>query len=166
MTSEVMNDAQQKLVEDNLNLVHHVIWRYYSSFRFDEDIVSCATMGLCKAALTWDESKSKFTTYACSCIRNEIRMELKSRQRRVETISLDTPIDEGLTIGDTIADIEETPKVIDYSFLDNLTQDEKVIFKLRSQGYKVEEIEVVTGYDHRKVLRIMRNIKAKYRRCN
>lgn len=164
--SEMMSDVQQKLAEDNLNLVHHVIWKYYPSFRYDEDLTSCANIGLCKAAMTWDSTKSKFTTYACSCIRNAIRLELRSRQHTIETISIDTPIEENLTIEDTIADDCGIPKVIDYSFINELSPSEKVVFNLRKQGYTVEEIETVTGYNRRKVLRCIRLAKAKYRKLN
>ena len=164
--SETMTDAQQKLVEDNLRLVHHVIWKYYPSFNYDEDIRSCATIGLCQAAMTWDSSKSMFATYACSCIRNAIRVELKARSRRVETISLENTVVGEVTIGDTIADDTDTSRIVDYSFLEKLTEEERVVFNLRTKGYKVEEIEVVTGYNHRKVLRLMRSARAKYRRAN
>ena len=162
--SEVMNDAQQKLVEDNLKLVWHVLRKYYPSLGGDEELASCGTYGLCMAALRWDASKSNFTTFACACISNAIRNELRSRQKRSCTISIDTPLGDGLTIEDTL--YEEEPHEVDYSFMDKLTPSEKKIFDLRSDGYSVTEIESITGYDHRKVLRLMRNCKAKYRKCN
>ena len=164
--SDVMTDAQQKLVEENLKLVHAVIWKYYPSFGRDDDLHSCATIGLCQAAMTWDESKSKFTTYACSCIRNAIRNELRDRRKQLETISLEQPIEGDITLEDALADESDTSRIVDYSFLEKLSKSERVVFNLRTKGYTVNEIEDVTGYDHRKVLRLMRSARAKYKQVN
>jgi RNA polymerase sporulation-specific sigma factor len=164
--SDVMNDAQQKLVEDNLKLVYHVVSKHFPTFKYDEDIISIGTMGLCNAALTWKEGKSAFSTYAYKCIRNAIRNEFRSRKHSIEVISLETPISDELTLADTIAEEDDEPHVVDYSFVTHLTKSEKLIYELRSNGYSVEEIEQLTGYSHRKVLQLMRLAKAKYRKCN
>lgn len=164
-----MNDVQQKLAAENMKLVHHVVWKYYPTFGNDDEIISCATLGLCKATLTWDESKSKFNTYACSCIRNAIRMELRSRKKQVETISIDTPIDtpeDNLTIGDMIADATSEPRLIDYSFLKTLTDAERVVYDLRKKGCSIEEIQSITGFNYRKVLRLIRLSRRKFHRYN
>lgn len=162
--SKEMNDAQRKLVEDNLKLVYHVVSKQYPTFVNDEDIIQSGTLGLCNAALNWDENKSAFSTYACRCIQNAIRAELRERQPHMETLSLDCPIGEDLTLGDTIADDGEA--MVDYTFLQTLTPDERLVFELRVKGCDVAEIEQFTGFNHRKVLQLIRIAQIKYRRYN
>ena len=162
--SEVMNDAQRKLAEDNLKLVYALVSREYPTFRGDEDIIQSGILGLCRAAMRWDESKGvKFSTYACGCIRNGIRQELRMRQTPVEVVSLDQPVGDDLTLEDTVTG-ENDLGFVDYSFLKGLTEDERLIFDLKTNGYRVEDIQRVTGYSSQKIRKIIRIIRAKYRR--
>ena len=65
--------ARNKLIEHNLRLVAHIIKRYYSSHRDQEDLISIGTIVLMKAAATFDYEKgTKFATYASKCIENAI----------------------------------------------------------------------------------------------
>lgn len=64
-------EAKNKLIEHNLRLVAHIIKRYYSSIRDQEDLISIGTIGLIKAASTFDYDKgTRFATYASRCIEN------------------------------------------------------------------------------------------------
>jgi RNA polymerase sporulation-specific sigma factor len=66
-------DAKNTLIEHNLRLVAHIIKRYYSNFKEQEDLISIGTIGLIKAASTYDYTKgTRFATYASRCIENEI----------------------------------------------------------------------------------------------
>lgn len=66
-------DAKNKLIEHNLRLVAHIIKRYYSSLKDQEDLISIGTIGLIKAASTFDYEKgTRFATYASRCIENTI----------------------------------------------------------------------------------------------
>ena len=78
---------KNELIEKNMNLVYFVISKYYPTFIHDEDIVQSGMLGLCKAADKWDESKSKFSTYAGRCIRNEINQEFIRRKPFSKVIS-------------------------------------------------------------------------------
>lgn len=164
----VMTDAQQQLVVDNLKLVHFIIERYYPNFHTDDEIVSTATFGLCQASLTWDESKCKFSSYACTCIRNAIRNEFRDRCKRIQTISLTTPVgdDEKLKLEDIIGEEDDIEYLANYTFMNILTPTERVVYDLRAKGHSVEEIEEITGYNHRKVKRVMRLCKRKYLKFN
>ena len=65
--------AKDELIEHNLRLVVHIIKKYYSNVKDQEDLVSIGTIGLIKAASTFDfEKGNKFTTYASRCIENAI----------------------------------------------------------------------------------------------
>ena len=65
--------ARHKLIEHNLRLVAHIIKRYYASSKDHDDLISIGTIGLIKAASTFDYEKgTRFATYASRCIENAI----------------------------------------------------------------------------------------------
>ncbi len=66
-------EARNRLVEHNLRLVAHIIKKYYSSVRDQDDLISIGTIGLMKAVSTFDYSKGiRLATYASRCIENAI----------------------------------------------------------------------------------------------
>lgn len=96
-----LNDAQRKLVEENLKLVQHTIKRYIGSqYVFDDDLVSIGYIGLCRAATLYDETtKVPFSSYAVRGILLMLKQEYRSRfaqRRKANTcaISLDIPVNE------------------------------------------------------------------------
>ena len=70
-----MTDDQKKLVEDNMRLVHHIIRTYFYINNADvyEEYVAVGNMYLCLAASRYDDTKSKFATYASSYILGGIK---------------------------------------------------------------------------------------------
>lgn len=65
--------AKNTLIEHNLRLVAHIVKKYYAVSGEQEDLISIGTIGLIKAASTFDYEKSrKFSTYASKCIENTI----------------------------------------------------------------------------------------------
>ena len=63
--------AKNRLIEHNLRLVAHIIKRYYANIKDQEDLISIGTIGLIKAASTFDYEKgTRFATYASRCIEN------------------------------------------------------------------------------------------------
>lgn len=85
--------TKQKLIEDNMNLVYSYVSKYYPTYLQDEDIIQCGMLGLCKAAEAWDETQSKFSTFAFKCIGNEIRYEFRKRAKHYGVLSLDYEVD-------------------------------------------------------------------------
>ncbi len=66
-------EAKATLIEHNLRLVAHIIKKYYSTYREQEDLISIGTIGLIKAVSSFDYTKgTKFSTYASKCIENAI----------------------------------------------------------------------------------------------
>lgn len=162
-----MNDAQRKLAEDNIPLVYYLIAREYPTYTYDEDLAQVGILGLCKAAMKWDESKGLFSTFAGQCIRNEIRLEFRSRRKEVDTVPLDAPIgcnSDNLTLGDILDGGEETDitEITVDAFLKNLTNEERVIYNLKARGYKIQEIAEVTGHTINRVKWILQTIRKKY----
>ncbi len=78
-----MTAEQRQLAEDNHSLIYKVLHDMKLS---DEEFYGTAAIGLCKAAMTYQADKYRFSTYACQCIYNEIKADqriayyLKRRQ--------------------------------------------------------------------------------------
>ena len=103
-------EARNELIEHNLRLVAHIIKKYYSSVRDQDDLISIGTIGLIKAVSTFDYTKGiRFATYASRCIENEILMHFRSNKKTAQDVSISDPIDTDkdghpLTLMDVIAE--------------------------------------------------------------
>ena len=65
--------ARTYLVSHNLRLVAHIVKKYYAASNDQDDLISIGTIGLIKAANTFDYSKGiRFSSYAARCIENVI----------------------------------------------------------------------------------------------
>ncbi len=111
--------AKDELIEHNLRLVVHIIKKYYSPDRDQDDLISIGTIGLIKAANSFNYEKgTKFATYAARCIDNEILMHFRHLKKTKQEISLSTPVDRDkdgneLTLMDIMADKNELSDEID-----------------------------------------------------
>lgn len=107
-----LSSDKEHLVLDNQRLVHYLVQKLGVTPNSSdyEDIVSIGTIGLVKAAITFDTSKNiTFSTYASRCINNEIFMHYRKANKYANDISIYEPIgDDGegkkLTLVDTITD--------------------------------------------------------------
>lgn len=90
---EGKKEAKDKLIEHNLRLVHYIAQRYQSTIVEKEDLISIGTIGIIKAANSYDLDKNiKFATYASRCIENEILMYLRKYNKLQKNISMDQGI--------------------------------------------------------------------------
>lgn len=102
-------EARNELIEHNLRLVAHIVKKYYSSGKNQDDLISIGTIGLIKAVDSFDPALgSRFATYAGKCLQNEILMYFRSQKRLASEVSLSETIDvdkdgNPLTWGDIIA---------------------------------------------------------------
>ena len=100
----------EKLVTDNIGLVRHIAKQIDVPYIQQEDLVSEGTIGLIKAAQTFDENKKiKFSTYSAICIKNQMLMYLRKEKSFGEVKSIDFIIHEDndgkkLVLSDLIAD--------------------------------------------------------------
>lgn len=109
-----LNSEKEHLVLDNQKLVHYLVRNFGVTPNSSdyEDIVSIGTIGLVKAAITFDTAKNiTFATYASRCINNEIFKHYKKANKYANDISIYEPIgDDGegneITLVDTIVDPE------------------------------------------------------------
>ena len=91
---EGSEEARQKLILHNLRLVSHIVRKYYSSSRSQDDLVSVGVIGLVKAVDSFKVSNgARFATYAARCIQNEILMYFRSQKKLNSEISLCETID-------------------------------------------------------------------------
>ena len=94
-------------------LVAHVSKKYSAAVPDADDLISIGTIGLIKAVDTFRAEKcSKFSSYAATCIQNEILMYLRSGKKSALDISVNEPVDTDrngnvLTLMDIIA-VEDT----------------------------------------------------------
>ena len=135
-------EARSRLIEHNLRLVAYIVNKNYPEHtrggqQDADDLISIGTIGLIRAAETFDYSKGKkFSTYASRCIDNQIKMHFRKIKRQLTEVYINEPLEtdsEGNTL--TIADIlssgvnieEETELRINsqklYKFIDEELDD-------------------------------------------
>lgn len=80
-----MLQDREKLINENLKLVYHIYninKRTFSNFpNLKDDFLSAGRIGLVKAANTFENKGCKFSTYAGTCILNEMRMFLRCESK-------------------------------------------------------------------------------------
>ena len=139
-------DARAKLIEHNLRLVAHIIKKYYSASKDQDDLISIGTIGLIKGVSTFNGEKgARLATYAARCIENEILMYFRNQKKAAQDVLINDPIDTDrdgntLTLIDVIADEEnladnvdlkiKSEKLLEY-IEDTLNDREKRIIRLR-----------------------------------
>lgn len=86
--------AREKLIEHNLRLVAHIVKKYYTSNKNQEDLISIGTIGLIKAIDSFDITNgARFATYASKCLQNEILMYFRSQKKTMNEVSINETID-------------------------------------------------------------------------
>ena len=115
--------AREKLILHNLRLVSHIVRKYYSAAKNQEDLVSLGTIGLVKAVDSFDPIHgARFATYAAKCIQNEILMHFRSQKKLANEVSLNEAIDTDrdgnpLTYDDIISSDENLAEELDRRLL-------------------------------------------------
>ena len=85
--------ARNELIEHNLRLVAHIVKKYHSEAKDQDDLISIGTIGLIKAIGTFKTDKGiNLSTYAARCIENEILMFFRGQKKNTE-VFIDDPID-------------------------------------------------------------------------
>ena len=88
------DEARQMLILHNLRLVSHIVRKYYSTSKMQDDLVSVGVIGLVKAVDSFKISNgARFATYAARCIQNEILMHFRAQKKLSAEVSLNETID-------------------------------------------------------------------------
>ncbi len=146
MKEEASEASRNALIEHNLRLVSHIVRKYYSTCKNEEDLLSIGTIGLIKAVDSFDiRNGARFATYAAKCIQNEILMYLRSSKKTMCEVSINEAVDTDkdgnpltyidiICCEDTVAeDLDrklKTRKIIEY-IKNNMTGREREIIVLR-----------------------------------
>ena len=138
--------ARNTLIEHNLRLVAHIIKKYYSTSKQQEDLMSIGTIGLIKAIDSYKtDAGVRFATYAAKCLQNEILMYFRSQKKNQSEISINETIDvdkdgNPLTYIDIISCDDTIADDIDQKIMQNkalniiskrLTEREKAVIQMR-----------------------------------
>ena len=111
--------AREELILHNLRLVSHIVRKYYSTAKNQEDLVSIGSIGLVKAVDSFDHKNGvRFATYAARCIQNEILMYFRSQKKLNNEVSINDTIDvdrdgNPLTYIDVICTEDDSDEVLD-----------------------------------------------------
>ena len=161
----------EELYFKNEALVYHVLHKKFPMSRFDDDFQQIARLGLWKACLRYDETKSKFSTYAVPAIENEIKMELRKMSKKPIEVSLEALVkdtdenSETLTISGMLIG-EQDVGFVDTIWVDKeLTDRQKRILGLLYDGMVQADIAREIGISQTMVSREVakiRNIAQKY----
>ncbi len=94
MREEKDQSARAKLIEHNLRLVSHIIRKYYSSYKDEDELLSIGSFGLIKAVDSFkSELGTRFATYGAKCIQNEILMFFRASKKTSAEVSINETID-------------------------------------------------------------------------
>ncbi len=155
MKEKGCEDSRQKLILHNLRLVAHIVKKYYSSNKNQDDLISIGTIGLIKAVDSFDHKNgAKFATYAGKCIQNEILMSFRAEKKNANQVSINETIDidrdgNPLTYIDVICCDEDMTERVDrkimsdralYYINHSLTERERQILVLRFGLYGRDEM--------------------------
>lgn len=166
-----MNDAQRALVEKNLYIVGLRIKRrmQYILPGEREDYFQIGAIGLCKAAMTYEQGRGAFNTYASRCIDNEIFMQLRiemARRHDRQAVRLDAGKgkSEQMTLAESLPALENAETA--YGAIDLLDQiekrftgTEKRILRLHMDGRGQEDIGRAVNLSQSYVSRVIRRMK-------
>ena len=85
-----LNKTQQKLVEDNHNLIYSFMNKNKLNTNAVEDWYGTCALGLCKAAMAYNPDRNvKFNTLAYICMKNEMTKVLDKKSKEETCLSLD-----------------------------------------------------------------------------
>ncbi len=112
-------DARNRLIEHNLRLVAHIVKKYYTTHKEQEDLISIGTIGLIKAIDSFDiMNGARFATYAGKCLQNEILMYFRSQKKHSNETSINDAVDidkdgNPLTYMDIISSDDDIVEILD-----------------------------------------------------
>lgn len=151
-------EERNKLVEENIKLVHYVVGKYFNKYGDTEEFISEGYIGLIKAANAYNKnSQYSFSTLAHKCIYNEISRYLiiqnyNCRKANLNTVSIYNKVfkeDDDLTYVDLFKN-DEDYSVANVSCLLDLIdtfniKDARFMIIKRAEGYLWKEIGNMLG---------------------
>jgi len=155
----------EQLFENNEKLAYDVVHRMKISIPgfAQEDLFQTAKMGLWRACQKYDEKRGRFSTWAVTCITNELLMAYRKHagkgRKKVEVLSLEglcESCDEGLNpyyFAPRVESFEDSLiGLIDTENLD-LETEEKIILDMKKYftESEVEQLRDTSKWNQRKI---------------
>lgn len=172
MKEEPLTEKQRALAAENHNLIYAYAVKMGISIDEYYDVLS---IGLCKAAREFDESKSKFATFAYSSMQNELFTHWRMAQKRSHipenlVLSYDKEHadyqDSFLnSLQDFMSDEDMEYDIMLSEINDKLTDKEKLIVSNLINGFTQSEIAEKMGCKRQNVGYYIRRIRNKIRDC-
>ena len=162
----------EELYLANEKLVHYVLNKHFFHMQFDEDYKQIARVGLWKACLKYNSDIGSFSSFACQCIMNEIKMDIRKTSSSCRNdpdyifMSLDQPI-KSLDASDaTVSDLvvgESNEGFLDLEgYWKCLTQKEKSVIVGLIDGKNQTQIAKDMGVSRAYVSRLVGRIRKKW----
>lgn len=169
-----LTQEQQHLVEDNHNLIYSFLNKHCLPL---EEYYDLAAIGLCKAAISWNSTRSAFSTFAYVIMQNEVRMHRRSMlaQSRIPSNIIDS-LDAVLYSDDsdatkydfTSSEVDFERQIVARSEIlecfRNATERQLHILQLLQQGYTQSEIGNFLGCSQVTISRELGKLRKKI--CN
>ena len=123
--------SEDTFIKQNYGLASQIVRKFYfknSSYEY-EDMMQVALMAMLRAYRRHDPQKSKFSTFATFCIRNDLIKLIKKHNKNKTVLSGDM----------TQSSYQETDDIFEL-IPNNLTNNEFAIFYYKTMNYKDKEI--------------------------
>jgi RNA polymerase sigma factor (sigma-70 family) len=174
--SRRLSDEQREFVTKN----HNLIYSFLKANNLEiEEWYDLAAIGLCKAALTYKDDVSKFSTYAYKCMWNQVMME-KRKQRAIcraddkAVLYYDAMFDCGFD-GDECSFLSLIPdlkcdtgrqaeiRLILYEIYQGLNEKDSMIFNMLIRGYTQKQICSRVGCCQPTISRFQKKLRQLYK---
>ena len=151
---KTQKELEEELVQDHYGLVVTQALSFLGNSHFD-DYIQAGLIGLLKAVRNHDPEKSKFSTFATVCIRNEIiNLKRKLTKKSAKHVIFDSDF------------VDEIARAKGYNnessikeFLpDFLSEEDRFIIKLKLQNYTNKEIADFMSCSKHVLLNKIKNI--------
>ena len=153
-----ITDEAMRLIEENHNLIYSLLYKYHLDV---EEWYDLAAIGLCKAANTYNNGKSGFSTYAYKCMYTTIMME-KRKENAMRTI----PQNQIVYYENQVSEESKENETISTLSLENIENElvgnKRKVFVLLKEGYTQSEISKIIGISKQRISKIKQEILEKY----
>lgn len=168
----MLTEEQKKTVSENHNLIYGIASKMNLSIDEYYDILA---IGLCKAAMSFDETRGAFSTFAYCCMRNEVyeyqrKLYRKTEIPRNQIVYYDVAIEDDGT-GNKSSMFENIPDsdmhesvmydIMSEELIERLSDNERHIVNMLLDGSKHEDIANVMDCTRQNITRQVKMIRDK-----
>lgn len=155
-----LNDKQRKIIEDSMWIINTVLKK--NNLTKDLDLKQTATLYMCKCLLRFDDSKNvKWSTYAYKSLSFYIK-RVHAREQIKKSRIIPQDVFDVINALNEHTDIDDEECYIN-DILSHYDEQERVIIKLKLNGFNRKEICKATNMSVKKIGQCMASIGEKYK---